>query len=67
MKNYRSLEMIDAYNSGGARERYAMENGNKRIIYLNGHKCFKFTYSRRYVYQDGNGCIYDTVLKRWIN
>lgn len=67
MKNYKSIEMKEAYNNGGYRERYAMENGNKAVIYINGHKCFKFTYSTRKEYQDANGATYDTVRKAWIN
>jgi len=65
MKRYRTIEMIEAHKAAGARERYAMENGNKAIVYINGHKCFKFTYSPDREYQDANGAIYDTVLKCW--
>ena len=65
MKTYKSEEMKKAYQEAGARERYAMENGNKTIIYINGHKCFKFTYSPNKAYQDANGAIYDTVLRCW--
>lgn len=67
MKNYKSMEMKEAYNKGGYRERYAMENGNKSIIYINGNKCFKFTYLANKEYQDANGAIYDTIRKAWIN
>ena len=65
MKNFRSPEMATAYKNGGFRERYAMENGNKTILYINGHKCYKFTYSKYKEYQDANGALYDTVLKIW--
>ena len=34
-----------AYKNGGYRERYAMENGKKTTVYVNGHKCLRFTYS----------------------
>lgn len=61
------MEMIEAYNNGGYRERYAMENGNRTIVYINGRKCFKFTYSNKKEYQDANGATYDTVRKSWIN
>ena len=64
---YKSLEMQEAYNNAGFRERYAMENGNKTIIYINGCKCWKFTYSSRAKYQDANGAIYNTNTKRWVN
>ena len=67
MKTYRSETMRKAYNMAGARERYAMEHGNKTIIYLRGYKCFKFTYSVNLEYQDGNGATYDTITERWID
>ena len=25
---------------------FAVDNGNKTIVYMNGHKCLRFTYSR---------------------
>ena len=65
MKTYKSAEMRKAYQEAGARERYAMENGNKTVLYIGGHKCFKFTYSKYDKYQDANGAIYDTVSKCW--
>lgn len=64
---YRSDEMKKAYTAGGFRERYAMENGNKTTVYINGHKCFKFTYSANKEYQDANGAIYDTTRETWVN
>lgn len=67
MRNYKSKEMKEAYKVGGYRECYAMEHGNKQIIYINGHKCFKFTYSKCLEYQDGNGATYDTVAGKWID
>ena len=67
MKKFRSAEMQTAYKNGGYREQFAMVNGNKVEIYVNGHKCFKFTYSSRKEYQDANGATYDTVTKSWIN
>lgn len=67
MKNYRSKEMKEAYNAGGYRERYAMEYGNKTVIYIDGVKCFRFTYSAEMEYQDANGAIYNTVSGYWIN
>ena len=57
-------EMI---SSAGYRERYAMENGKKSAEYINGHKCFVFTYSEDNEYQDANGATYDTVTKTWID
>lgn len=67
MKNYKSPEMKEAYKNGGYREHYAMENGNKTIVYVAGRKCFKFTYSNKKEYQDANGATYDTVRKSWID
>ena len=65
MKHYKSLDMKEAYKNGGARERYAMENGHRSTLYINGNKCYKFTYSIYDEYQDANGAIYDTILKCW--
>lgn len=64
-KRFRSPEMVEAYNAAGFREKYAMENGNKSIVYLSGHKCYKFTYSKAVDYQDANGALYDVIEKRW--
>lgn len=65
MKNFRSLEMKTAYEKGGFRERFAMENGNRSTVFINGHKCYKFTYSKSKKYQDANGALYDTETKLW--
>ena len=67
MKKYRSVDMINAYKLGGYRERYAMDNGNKNTVYINGNKCFKFTYSKNHAFQAGNGATYNADQKRWIN
>ena len=67
MKNFKSKEMKNAYILGGFRERFAMENGNKTTLYINGHKLFKFTYSHFKTFQDGNGATYDATAKRWIS
>lgn len=64
---FKSEEMRNAYEAGGFRERYAMEHGNRSVIYENGHKCFRFTYSRQHEYQDANGATYDTVRGEWVN
>lgn len=63
---YRSEELKTAYSLAGFRERYAMENGNRTIIYISGHKCYKFTYSTKKEYQDANGATFDTVRREWI-
>ena len=64
---FRSSEKQAAYNAGGFRERYAMEQGNATITYINGEKCIKYTYSTKAEYQDANGATYNTVRKQWIN
>ena len=67
MKRYNSAEMKKAYESAGFRERYAMEHGNRTMVYINGHKCIKFTYSKHTEYQDANGATFDTVRGAWID
>lgn len=67
MEKFRNAEMQTAYENGGHREQFAMTNGNKVEIYVNGHRCFKFTYSSQKEYQDANGATYDTVTKSWID
>ena len=64
---FNSEELKKAYTVGGCRERYAMENGNKAVIYINGHKCYKYTYSQNKEYQDANGATFDTVRGCWID
>ena len=66
MKKFRSPEMKEAYELAGYREKYAMEHGNKSIVYVNDRKCFKFTYSEKAEYQDANGALYDTIAACWI-
>ena len=55
------------YLNAGWRERYAMDNGNRNVIYISGHKCYKYTYDKYREYQDANGATYDTVTERWID
>ena len=64
---YRSEEMRKAYKAAGWRERYATENGNRATVYINGEKCYKFTYSTAREYQDANGATYNTVRGVWVN
>ena len=66
MKRYNSAETKKAYESAGFRERYAMEHGNRATVYINGHKCYKYTYSCTKEYQGANGATYDTVRGSWI-
>lgn len=56
-----------AYAQGGFRERYAMDNGQCEVVYINGHKCYKFTYSTDLEYQDANGATWDSSRQTWIN
>lgn len=62
-----STDMARARATAGARERYALEHGNKTVIYVNGEKCFKFTYSAYDPYQDANGATYNTVRGAWVD
>lgn len=64
---FNSEELKKAYTVGGWRERYAMENGNKTVVYIGGHKCYKYTYSKSKEYQDANGATFDTVRGEWID
>lgn len=64
---FKSAEMQKAYNAGGFRERYAMEHGNKAVIYVHGQKCYKFTYPAQEEYQDANGATFNAVRGVWIN
>lgn len=52
---------------GGYRERFAINKGTRRTVWINGHMCYKFTYSVAIDYQDANGATYDTVTETWIN
>ena len=51
----------------GWREKYAMKHGYRRLVWINGHKCYKFVYSTKREYQDANGATWDTVTETWIN
>ena len=67
MKRYNSAETKKAYESAGFRERYAMEHGNRATVFINGHKCYKYTYSSTKEYQDANSATYDTVRESWVD
>lgn len=58
--------MQEARAAAGYRERFALDNGNRSAMYVNGELCLKFTYSSHLEYQDANGAIYNTVQKRWV-
>ena len=64
---YKTLWKVNAYNSAGFRERYAMINGNATKIFINGELCYKFTYNKYDSYQDANGATYNTVRKCWVD
>ena len=57
---------IRMYENGGFRERFAMTKGARRVVYINGHLCFKFNYADSIEYQDANGATYDTITETWI-
>jgi hypothetical protein len=59
-------ETIKMYSAGGFRERYAMEHGNRATVYINGEKCYKFTYCKYTEYQDANGATYNTARGVWV-
>ena len=63
----KSSETMKAYAAAGFRERYAMKNGNRATVYINGHRCIKYTYSKYLEYQDANGATFDTVRGIWID
>ena len=60
-------ETSAARKAAGWRENYAMDKGGSETLYINGHKCFKFTYSNNDAYQDANGATFDVVRGVWIN
>lgn len=64
---YKSDETKRAAAAAGWRERFTMENGNRATVYINGNKCYKYTYSKHIEYQDANGATFDTVRGVWIN
>ena len=66
MKRFNSNELREAYRLAGFRERFAMDNGNRSTLYINGAKCYKWTYSTALEYQDANGAIYDTARRAWV-
>lgn len=60
-------DSLTAYEAGGSREKYAMDNGNKaKSIDYRGHEMWRFTYSKYKTYQDANGATWDNTEKRWI-
>ena len=66
-KTFKNADLAEAYRLAGFRERYAMEHGNRTTLYINGDKCYKYTYSTAYIYQDANGAIYNASRRAWIN
>ena len=67
MRNLRGAILKEAYKKGGFRERYAMDFGEKKVVSMGGHRCYRFTYSEKDTYQDANGATYDAVRKEWVN
>ena len=62
----RKGESARAYELGGYRERFAMDNGNKSVRYENGKTYWVFTYSKYKEYQDANGAMYCLNERRWV-
>lgn len=67
MKIFKSDTLKKAWTAAGFRERYAMENGNRATVFINGEKCYKFTYSTAAKYQDANGATFNVARGTWIN
>ena len=55
-----------AYQQGGFRERYAMDNGNEKEVEFGGDTCLRYDYDKNDPYQDANGAMYDIDRGRWI-
>ena len=55
-----------AYTNGGYREKYAMDNGNRSVRFMNGKKYWVFTYNKFRDYQDANGAMYCVTERRWV-
>ena len=55
-----------AYEAGGFRERYAMDNGTENVIRFNDHVCLRYDYDHNDPYQDANGAMWDTKRQAWI-
>lgn len=66
-KRFRNPAMQGAWDNGGYRERYAMENGNRSVLYMEGRELWRFTYSKYKPHQDANGATYDATHRRWVN
>lgn len=62
IQNQRNL----AYEKGGFRERYAMDNGTEKIVEYGGHKCLRYDYDHNDPYQDANGAMWDMTKGTWI-
>ena len=56
-----------AYEKGGYRERFAMDNGTAIFKKWGSNDCVSFEYSLEIPYQDGNGATYDLTAQKWIN
>lgn len=67
MNETRGADMAKARALAGYREKYAIEHGNRRTEFRNGHKLIIFTYSKYLKYQDANGATFDATRGAWIN
>ena len=58
--------MNQAYERGNEQEKYAMENGEKKMILLsNDHDAYMFTLPDKTEYQAENEYVYDIVRGKW--
>ena len=62
----REKEKVKAYEVGGWRERYAMDNGIEVWVEYGGDRCVKFVYDKNDPYQDANGAMWDADRGKWI-
>ena len=59
-------EREKAYQAGGFRERYAVDNGTEKFLTYGGDPCLRYDYSKDDEYQDANGAMWDITRGKWI-
>ena len=59
-------EKAKAYEAGGWRERYAIDNGVAIIVEYEKDVCMEFVYDKNDPYQDANGAMWDIDRGKWI-
>lgn len=60
------IEEKIAYELGGYREKYAMDNGTRETQIMNGKEVWVYRYDTEREYQDANGATYIPTERRWI-